>query len=163
MTGPPVYRAPMRSRDDRVPDGVAVERALSLGVCGVGGVLESSPASLEEALVSVDSAYGERMARRLERFAAVPDGALVWTRDSDHLWWLGMLDGPWSYDAASAAREVDLVHVRPCRWLTAPVAPSGVPPAVRAAFGRGGRNWQRIRDAGASPASAALWRRPENA
>lgn len=157
MSHPPVYRAPMRSRDDRVPDGPAVERALSIGVCGVGGRLDVAPASLTEALVLVDAAHGERMARRLERFSAVPDGALVWTRDQDGLLWLGRLDGGWRYDARPAALEVDLVHVRPCRWLGDPVPPRDVPAAVTATFARGGRNWQQIRDAAVSGASVALW------
>lgn len=147
----------MRSRDDRVPDGPAVERALAIGVCGVGGILDTPPTSLEEALVAVDAAHGERMARRLERFAAVPDGALVWTRDGDGLLWLGMLDGPWRYDSTAAAREVDLVHVRPCRWLDAPTPPADIPSAVRATFARGGRNWQRIRDPDVAKESVALW------
>lgn len=158
MNHPPVYRAPMRSRDDRVPDGPAVERALAIGVCGVGGILDAPPASFADALADVDAAHGERMARRLERFAAAPDGALVWTRDDEGLLWLGMLDGAWRYDAASAARDVDLVHVRPCRWLAAPIPPGDVPSAVRATFARGGRNWQRINDADVAEESIALWR-----
>ncbi|MDF2509540.1 MAG: hypothetical protein K0Q52_3399 [Microbacterium sp.] len=159
MNHPPVYRAPMRSRDVRVPDGAAAERALAMGVCGVGGIVDAPPASLEQALVAVDAAHGERMARRLERFAAAPDGALVWTRDADGLLWLGMLDGAWRYDAAAAARDVDLVHVRPCRWLAAPIPPVDVPSAVHATFARGGRNWQRIHDADVSEESMSLWRR----
>lgn len=159
MNQPPVYRAPMRSRDDRVPDGPAVERALAIGVCGVGGVLDAPPASVEDALVSVDSVYGERMARRLERFTAAADGAFVWTRDDEGLVWLGMLDGPWRYDTAPAARDVDLVHVRPCRWLDAPTPPADVPSAVRATLARGGRNWQRINDADVGKESIALWSR----
>lgn len=154
-----VYRAPMRSRDDRVPEGPAVERALALGLCGVGGRLDATPATLAEALVRVDATHGERMARRLERFAAVADGAFVWTRDRDGLLWLGRLDGPWRYDARPLADVVDLVHVRPCRWLRRPVAPQEVPAAVRTSFARGGRNWQRIRDPQASGDSAALWHR----
>lgn len=149
----------MRSRDDRVSAGLAVERALVLGACGVGGILETPPASLAEALAAVDAAHGERTARRLERFAAAPDGAFVWTRDGDGLLWLGRLEGPWRYDAGAAARDVDLVHVRPCRWLTAPVPPIEVPAAVRATFARGGRNWQQIRDGDAAGASVALWER----
>lgn len=129
------------------------------GACGVGGTLDEPPASLPEALAAVDAAHGERMARRLERFAAAPDGAFVWTRDGDDLLWLGRLEGPWRYGASAAARDVDLVHVRPCRWLTAPVPPIDVPAAVRATFARGGRNWQQIRDVDVAGASAALWDR----
>ena len=42
---PSAYRAPMRSRDDDVSDGPAVERALELGVCGMGGRLDDAPVS----------------------------------------------------------------------------------------------------------------------
>jgi hypothetical protein len=152
-----VYRAPMRSRDDSVPEGAAVERALALGLCGIGGRVKPSPRSLPDALAAVDARLGERAARRLERFAAVPEGALVWTRDVDGVMWLGRLAGPWRYDPSDPARAVDLVHVRPCEWLTAPVDPATLPPAVGVAFARGGRNWQSIRAADASALSAALW------
>ncbi|MFD8767363.1 GAF domain-containing protein [Microbacterium oxydans] len=149
----------MRSRDDRVPAGAAVERALVLGVCGLGGRLDAAPEGLTDALVAVDLRHGERTARRIERFAAAPDGALVWTRDADGLFWLGALDGPWRFDASFAADEVDLVHVRPCRWLAEPLPSVLVPAGVKTAFERGGRNWQRIRDGEAAAASVELQRR----
>lgn len=158
MSGIPVFRAPMRSRSDDVPDGAAVERALSLGLVGIGGRLAQPPAALEDALVATDVKWGERMARRLERFAAAPEGAFVWTRDADEVTWLGRLAGPWRYDASMCARRVDLVHVRGCDWLPAPIDPAEVPRDVRATFARGGRNWQRVATGDASTPSAALWR-----
>ncbi|TDC53563.1 GAF domain-containing protein [Jiangella ureilytica] len=156
---PLVYRAPMRSRRPEVPDGAGVERALAAGVCGLGGELppSSPPGSAEEAASAVDGAYGERAARRLLRFAAVPDGAFAWTRDVDGAYLLGRLDGPYRYDASGPARAADLVHVRPCRWLPAPVDVARVPAAVVAAFGRGGRNFQRIRADDAGAQTASLW------
>lgn len=153
-----VYRAPMRSRDDAVADGPAVERALAIGVCGVGGRLDDPPRSLAEALAAVDAAFGERMARRLERFAAVAEGSFVWTRDIDGLCWLGRITGPWRYDASPAARAVDLVHVRACEWLAAPVEPAEVPAGVLETFARGGRNWQRISRGDAARRTEAVWR-----
>lgn len=166
MTGveaPSVYRAPMRSRDDRVPEGIAVERALAEGVCGVGGRLDDAPESLAAALAAVDEAFGERMARRLERFAAVSEGAFVWTRDAEGLLWLGRITGPWRYDASPDARAADLVHVRACDWLDRPVEPSEAPAAVHETFARGGRNWQRISRGDAEAATAAVWRRHRRA
>ncbi|MGK3948339.1 GAF domain-containing protein [Microbacterium sp. K2] len=172
---PSVYRAPMRSRDGDVPDGPAVERALALGVCGVGGRLDDAPDSIAEALAAVDEVYGERMARRLDRFASVAEGAFVWTRDSDGLLWLGRITGPWRYDPSPQARAVDLPHVRagdwldrPVEpvapphvragdWLDQPVAPAAVPPGVRESFARGGRNWQSISRADAARLTAAVW------
>ncbi|MFS0911562.1 GAF domain-containing protein [Microbacterium sp. 179-I 3D2 NHS] len=149
----------MRSRDDTVPAAAAVERALSLGVCGMGGRLSRPPTSLTDALVAVDALFGESFARRLERFVAVAPGAFVWTRDADGLGWLGRLTGPWRYDAASDAVAADLVHVRPCDWLLTPIPPGELPRPVAESFARGGRNWQQIRAEGAAHDSAALWAR----
>ncbi|GIG53386.1 GAF domain-containing protein [Demequina activiva] len=146
-TSPGVYRAPMRSRDDDVPDGPAVDRALSLGLCGLGGRLEGSPDALEDAVSLARRQHGDRLAQRIGRFAAVPDGTEVWTRDVDGLYWRGELAGPWHYDARPDAAAVDLVHVRTCRWADSPLEEPSVPDAVRASFARGGRNWQRIRAA----------------
>ena len=155
---PAVYRAPMRSRDEDVTDGPAVERALALGVCGVGGRLDDAPDSIAEALAAVDAVYGERTARRLDRFASVAEGAFVWTRDSDGLLWLGRITGPWRYDPSPQARAVDLPHVRPCDWLDRPVEPAAVPPGVHETFARGGRNWQSISCADAAHLTAAVWK-----
>lgn len=142
-----VYRAPMWSRDDSVERWDGVRRALRLGLCGVGGRLEATPGDAEHAVREVDRFHGERMARRLERFMAVPDGAEVWTVDEDGLFHRGELTGTWRFDDAEAARAVDLTHVRPCVWPERDVTPQRVPPAVLASFERGGRNFQRIRGA----------------
>lgn len=139
------YRAPMRSRLDSVDADAAVERALDLGLVGVGGRLEAAPRDLRDALAQVSERHDERVAARLERFAAVADGAEVWTRDPAGLLHRGRVAGPWRYDADPAAHEVDLTHVRACRWEPAALAEHEVPAAVRAAFDRGGRNFQRIR------------------
>ena len=133
-----VYRAPLRSRRDEVDPQATFERALSLGLCGFGD--DRNPVKLD---------------RRVERFAAVADGSFVWSRDPDGLYRLGRLDGPYFYDAAG--ESVDLVHVRPCRWLCAPIVESAAPPAVIATFGRGGRNFQQIHDSEVGADSATLW------
>lgn len=155
----PVFRAPMRSRDDSVPEGIAVERALERGLCGMGGRVEPPPTTLDDALAAVDARSDERTARRIERFAAVPEGAFVWTRDIDGLFRLGRLVGPWRYDASRDAAVRDLVHVRDCEWLRTAVPPAEVPDPVRATFARGGRNWQRIHADGIEQRSANLWAR----
>lgn len=157
MPPPIVYRAPMRSRRAEVPDGVAVERALTLGVCGMGGRIDPTPTDAADAVQAAAAQHDERLARRIARFADAPEGALVWTRDGDGLFWLGRLEGPWTYDASPEASTVDLVHLRACRWVLAPTPEYDVPPAVRATFARGGRNWQRIHAAGVGDDSARLW------
>ncbi len=149
MTTLPVYRAPMRSRDDRVPDGVAVERARTLGVVGMGRRLGSGNTG--------GGAAELRLERRIERFAAASDGAAVWTRDADGLWWLGRLAGARFDDRSADARRVDLVHVRPCAWLPDPIDDAEVPVAVRRAFARGGRNWQRINAPDVAAATDRIW------
>jgi len=147
----------MRSRDDDVPVGIAVERALRQQLSGIGGRLDTTPESLDDAVVRTDAAYGERAARRLERFAAAPQGSYVWTRDPYDLLWLGRISGPWNYDTDPGAWAVDLVHVRSCDWIRTPVPHDRAPASVNATFARGGRNWQRIRDA--SSDTEEIWSR----
>ena len=151
------YRAPMRSRRDDVDPGLAVERALALGVCGTGGRLPSPPKDLAAALRETARTYDERTARRLERFAAVPLGAYVWTRDVDGLYLVGRVSGGWRYDATPEAFEVDLVHVRDCDWREKPVPVEHVPPAVLRTYARGGRNFQQTHDDAVTAQSALVW------
>lgn len=137
------YRAPMRSRLGDVDEHAGVLRGLELGLCGIGGRLEVAPHDLSEALARTEATYGDRTAARLRRFTEVPDASEVWTRDPEGRFHRGALRGPWRYDESPAAHDVDLVHVRPCPWV------EDEPPAeVRAAFARGGRNFQRVRAAG---------------
>lgn len=141
-----VYRAPMRSRDDAIDVQATIARALSAGVVGFG-----------EADVDAD-----RLARRIERFTAIDDGAYVWTRDTDGLYWLGRVHGPYSYDRAGAG--VDLVHVRPCRWAPRPLSEAKIPAAVAQTFGRGGRNFQQTHGRDVVHETARIWTRmSENA
>lgn len=136
-----VYRAPMRSRREDLDAQGAIERALAHRLCGFGD--DPSPQA------------SERFARRVDRFAAAPDGSLVWTRDGDGLYWLGRLVGPYFYD--TDGESVDLVHVRQCVWREQPVLESHAPRAVIATFARGGRNFQQIHDADVGAASEKLW------
>jgi hypothetical protein len=141
---PDVYRAPMRSRSDGIDLRATVARARQLGLCGFGQSVR-------------DRGEQDRLVRRVARFAEVDDGSFVWTRDADGLYWLGCIDGPYFYDDDQAAAAVDLVHVRPCRWLSEPVLESGVPGAVVATFGRGGRNFQQTHDPAAGPETERIW------
>lgn len=130
----------MRSRRDDVDHAAAVDRALRLGVVGVGEATE------------------ERAERRLERFVAAPVGAFVWTRDprsgAVHL---GRITGPWRRDEDGAA--VDLVNVRDCDWVAQPVDAALVPAAVAQTFGRGGRNFQQIHPGDVEARTATTWER----
>lgn len=134
----PVYRAPMRSRSDDVDFRQTFDRAQASGLCGFGRFGDP-----------------ERLERRVERFADVPDGAFVWSRDPDGLYRLGVIDGPYFYDARG--ERVDLVHVRPCRWQDRPLTESRCPAAVVATFARGGRNFQQIHDERVGEESTRIW------
>jgi hypothetical protein len=145
MSGmPTVYRAPMRSRRDGIDLQAAIDRARARGVCGFGRL-------------STEPGDEQRLSHRIDRFAEIPDGSFVWTRDASGLFWLGRLDGPYFYDDDTAAAAVDLVHVRPCIWLTAPLLESEVPAAVVATFGRGGRNFQQTHDRTVGPETERIW------
>lgn len=139
-----VYRAPMRSRNDAVEPQAAIYRARRLGVCGFGQLV-SGPAEQE------------RLARRVSRFAEVDGGSFVWTRDTRGWFWLGRISGPYVYDAGKTAAAVDLVHIRPCEWLSTPILEHDVPDAVVATFGRGGRNFQEIHHPSIGVATQVIW------
>lgn len=130
----------MRSRRDDIDPQAAIDRALATGVVGFG-----------------DAGFNERLARRVERFADVADGSFVWTRDADGLFWLGRINGPYRRDDDAVAVAVDLVHIRPCRWLTEPLVESDTPPAVLATFARGGRNFQQTHSPDVGPQTERIW------
>ena len=135
----PIYRAPMRARDLDVPEGAGAAFGLAHAVVGIG------------------DGHGEKAARMLDRFAGLPEGTFVWTRDPDGAYHLGRITGPWRYDASPAAREVGIHHVRPVRWLDRPIGDREVPAAVAHTFARGGRNFQRTHDDEAERQTAAIW------
>jgi hypothetical protein len=138
---PEIYRAPMRARDLDVPAGSGAEYGLRTGVVGIG------------------PGRGEKADRLLHRFAGVPSGAFVWTRDRAGDYHLGRIDGPVREDRSPAAREVGLVHVRETAWLPRAFVADEVPAAVAQTFARGGRNFQRTHDDEAERRSAEIWRR----
>ncbi|WP_120309063.1 GAF domain-containing protein [Mycolicibacterium celeriflavum] len=135
-----VYRAPMRSRRDDIDPQGAVDRALESGLVGFG-----------------DTGFDDRSARRIARFADIEDGSFVWTRDADGLFWVGRIGGPYRRDDDADAVAVDLVHVRPCRWLAEPILQSDVPAAVLATFGRGGRNFQQTHSPDVGKQTERIW------
>lgn len=147
----PVYRAPLRSRDDAVDHAAATTWALEHGICGVGE--RGADGSRDD----------PRVLARAERFAAVPTGAFVWTADAAGGYRLGRLTGEATYDDSDAARTHDLVHQRACTWLPEPVPEPELPAAVRQTFARGGRNFQRTNPrttpGDVEAETAALWER----
>ncbi|MGB6207689.1 GAF domain-containing protein [Mycobacterium sp.] len=134
----------MRSRNDAVEPEATIDRARRLGLCGFGQLVSQS-------------AEQERLDRRVTRFAELDDGSFVWTRDTDGLFWLGRISGPYFYDADETAAAVDLVHVRPCEWLPTPILEQNVPAAVIATFRRGGRNFQEIHHPSIGEETQRIW------
>lgn len=59
---------------------------------------------------------------------------LCWTRDTDGLYYLGRITGPWQYVGHEDNRAADVVNLRPCDWvLVGPV--DAVPGKVVNSFG----------------------------
>lgn len=153
----PIFRAPMRARALDVPAGVGAEHGVERGLVGIGDALGAVPRTLDEAVRAATEAHGEKAGRMLRRFAELPDGVFVWTRDTAGWYRLGRVAGPWRYDGSAAARAVGIHHVRPATWLERAFGEDEVPAAVAATFARGGRNLQRTHDAGAERRTAELW------
>jgi hypothetical protein len=135
----PIFRAPMRARDHDAPPGAGAEYGLYRGVVGIG------PGS------------GDKAARMLHRFATVPEGVFVWTRDQAGLYHLGRISGALREERSSAARALGLTHVRPAEWRRRPFSEREVPDAVAKTFARGGRNFQQTHDGRAERATQKLW------
>ncbi|MDP9822928.1 GAF domain-containing protein [Nocardioides massiliensis] len=147
----PVFRAPMRSRDDTVDHAAALAWAFEHDLCGVGERGDGGDTT------------DARVQARAERFAAAPAGAFVWTQDAAGVYRLGRITGEATYDESPVARRHDLPHQRPCAWLPGPVPEPELPAAVRQTFARGGRNFQRINPAttpgDVEAETAVLWER----
>lgn len=152
-----VFRAPMRARDRDCPPGAGADFGVAHGVVGTGDVLDVVPATVDEAVAAATDRHGEKAGRMLRGFAAIPDGAFVWTRHGDGHFRLGRVAGAWRYDDSAAAHGVGMHHVRPAEWLPIAFEEDRVPAGVRATFDHGGRNLQRTHDEDAERATVALW------
>ncbi len=154
----PIHRAPMRARNrDDVAPGAGAEHGLRHGVVGIGERLAAVPDSVSEAVTAAADQDGDKAGRMVRRFAELPDGALVWTRDGEGGFHLGRITGPWRYDVSSDAVTIGIHHVRSVRWLPRTFAPDEAPAAVVETFRRGGRNLQRTHDDDAEQQSAEIW------
>jgi hypothetical protein len=129
----------MRARDLDVPAGAGAEYGLELGVVGIG------------------PGQGDKAERMTHRFATLPDGVFVWTRDRAGAYHLGRISGPMREDGSAQASAVGIRYVRPAKWLDRSFREEEVPPAVAQTFARGGRNLQRTHDAEAERQTADLW------
>jgi hypothetical protein len=131
----PVFRAPMRARGHDAPPGTGAEFGLAHDLVGIGDTAEA----------------------RISRFASVPDGAFVWTRDTEGMYWVGRLAGPLHPAGAAAHETAGLTHVRAADWLDTPLGEHDVPEAVAATFARGGLNFQRTHGHAVERRTAEIW------
>jgi len=154
----PVHRAPMRARNrDDVPEGAGAEHGLRHGLVGIGERLSAVPDSVSEAVAAAADQDGEKAGRMVRRFAELPSGTLVWTREGGGGFRLGRITGPWRYDVSSDAVTVGIHHVHDARWLPRTFTEDEVPAAVAETFRRGGRNFQQTHDEDAEHRTAELW------
>ena len=151
----------MRARERDLPAGAGAALGIEEGFVGIGDALAETPDTLVQAIEAASVEHGEKAGRMLRGFARLPVGTLVWTQAPDGAFHLGRIRGPWRYDDGPAARAVGIHHTRRTQWLDEALDPECVPPAVRAAFARGGRNLQRINDEHAEMQSIELWRTNE--
>lgn len=152
----------MRARALDLQQFVGAAHGVKEGLVGTGDILDPEPEDLDEALELTAAAYGPKAVRMLERFAALPEGTLVWTRTGEDEFRLGSIEGRWRWDGSTAARAVGIHNVRTTRWLDRAFGEDETPRAVVATFERGGKNFQRTNDAEAEQASSRLWRKHEN-
>jgi hypothetical protein len=129
----------MRARELDVPAGAGAEYGIAQRLVGIG------------------AGRGDRAARMLHRFATLPEGVFVWTRDRGGAYHLGRITGPAREARSAGARAVGIRHVRAASWLDRAFDESEVPPAVARTFARGGRNLQRTHDADGERQTAELW------
>jgi hypothetical protein len=131
----PVFRAPMRARAHDAPPGAGAEHGVAHGIVGIGDTAEA----------------------RISRLAHVPDGAFVWTRDTDGTYWVAGSPVRCAPPDPAARDAAGLTHVRPANWLDRPFGGHDVPASVTATFARGGRNFQCMHGDTVERRTAELW------
>jgi hypothetical protein len=149
----------MRSRVRDVPAGAGADFGVAHGLVGIGEALDGCPQSLPDAILAVTQVHGEKAGRMVARFADLPDGTFVWTRQLDGAYRLGRIRGTWRYEDSAAAREVGIHQVRPTVWSPRRFGDDDVPAAVARTFARGGRNLQRTHDEAAERQTLDTWQR----
>lgn len=148
---PAIYRLPLRSARGDVDFLEQVEHCLSKRLAGVGWGLDGKPPrSIDEVVARLRADdrphWHSSGANTVARFAAAPNGSLVWTRHPDGTWAIGELSGSCRPDYTKAAVRVDVYHVRSTRWAPRRVYAEEAPGAVVRAFSGRGSSFSRIHD-----------------
>lgn len=149
---PPLYRLHVKTSSyDR--EG-SLRFCLDGGFLGVGWGMGPGPMDW--------AAYGEAASRRsggvdqsVRALHDLSDGALIWTRDTTGVYYLGRVEGPWRYLSDERADRFDIHNVRPARIVSCGVE-AVVPGKVANAF-IPRRTLQRVKDGAARRYSASLF------
>jgi len=112
---PEILRLHIRStiRDDADHDR-ATNWCLENGYAGLGWKIPN-----QEGLSGISWPEYEEHGRansNVRRFHEAAIGTLVWTRQRNGDYWLGVIEGEWEYRDDPVACELDLCNVRPARW-----------------------------------------------
>lgn len=136
----------MRARSLDIDQFAGARHGVSNGVVGIGEPVSRKPESLSEAILLSSDEHGEKAGRMLVRFAELPPDTMVWTQTGPEEFRLGRIRGDWFHDDSLSARATGIANARPAEWLDRIFGPGDTPLAVIDSFGRGGRNFQRIRN-----------------
>ena len=154
-----VYRIHIRPRGGAGDYELSFKYCLEHGVLGMGwGVPEPEGPVLnwDEYIEAAENCYGKKgvgNVRYLKEY--VCEGDLLWTRDTDGVYYLARVDSDWEYLATDASREADIINFVRCREIHR-LEVDEVPGKVVACF-RPSRTIQAMRDRIVAAYSCLLW------
>jgi hypothetical protein len=140
-----VQRLHIRSTVEGVSHDAATTWCLTNGYAGVGWGLwdpARSGISWEEYMAETDG-----LNSNVRRFHDLATGTLLWTRERNGIYWLGVVEGEWEYHDDDTAHALDMFNLRGTAWRQVG-AEDLVPGRVVNGF-RSSRTLQRIGDRGA--------------
>jgi hypothetical protein len=155
---PPLYRLHLRTAGDH--SGV-VRFCLDSGRLAMGWgptrwLGTRTPKDWEDYLALSADEWSRRQLSSVYALRNAPEGSLVWTRDTEGVYYLSQLTGEWEYIDTERARELDVNNSRPAHIVEVG-AEAEVPGAVVRRFSRQGSTLQRVHDRGAAMYSAWLF------
>ena len=149
---PPLYRLHVStSCADRA---ATLQFCLDGGFLGVGWGVDPGTVDWATYTKGANDYYGS-VNPSVRAIHDLPDGALIWTRDTKGAYYLAQVQGPWRYLPGKEARRLDMRNVRPAHIVRCGVD-AVVPGKVANAF-RAPRALQRINDDAAQRYSASLF------
>jgi hypothetical protein len=150
---PALYALSIHAASDSSP---AFEFCRDGGFLGVGWGVTSEPLCWPTYEQKAIERYGA-VPRAVREIHDLPEGSLIWTRDSAHrTYYLAKVTGPWRYLRSCGAQECDIQNVRSVRIVACPSV-SQVPDAIAGRFAADDWTIQRIDDEAAARRSASLF------